>query len=68
MKKANGISVIIFALCAIIWSIRAVIDLADIVNVTSIHSTAWVVGDVLCAVVWIAAFGVQLIRYCSHYN
>lgn len=60
------ISVILYGLGAVIWSVRAVFDILEIINHTSMHSTIWVVGDVLCSIIWIAAFVVQVRRYRSN--
>ena len=62
MKKPSRLAVILFALCAVIWSIRAILEVA---YKTYNDSIFWFVLNVLCAVIWIAAFIVNLKRYRS---
>jgi uncharacterized membrane protein len=66
MKKVSRFLVILFALCAVIWMIRAILDVA---YKTYNYSTFGFVMDILCAVLWIVAFIVAFIaslkRCCS---
>lgn len=62
MKKVSGLSVILYALCAVIWTFRVILDLA---NQTYSHSVFLFVLNILCAVVWSAGFIVNLKRYRS---
>jgi hypothetical protein len=62
MKKVSKFSVILYAICAVIWTIRAILEVAD----ETYHDSAfWFVMNILCAVVWIGAFIVNLKRYRS---
>lgn len=63
MKKTSRLTVILYALCAIIWTIRAVLEIAYQTYHTSVFLF---VLNVLCAVVWIAAWIVNWKRYCSN--
>lgn len=63
MEKASLLSVIIYGLCVVIWSVKAVWDVYEVTHGIGFHSTALVVGDALCALIWTAAFIVQIIRY-----
>lgn len=52
MKKVSGLSVILYALCAVIWTFRVILDIAD---QTYSHSVFLFVLDILCAVVGVRA-------------
>ena len=60
MKNPSRLTVILFGMCAVIWTIRAILDVA---YQTYNDSVFWFVLNVLCAVIWIAAFVVNLKRY-----
>ena len=60
MKKGSVLSVILFGLCAVIWSIKAVYE---IINTPYPTTPTLLTLDVICAVCWIVAFIVQIIRY-----
>lgn len=62
MKKTGMTTVIIYALCAAVWSIRAVLE---VVYQTYKDSIFWFVLNILCAVIWIAAFIKSLMKYRS---
>ncbi len=62
MKKPSLLSVIFYALCAVIWSIRAVYEG---IFQTYNDSIFWFALNILCALIWIAAFIVNLKRYRS---
>ena len=63
MKKAGGVSVILYGMCAVIWTIRVILD---VVNHTVYVPGFSFVLNVLCAVLWIACFVVNLKRYLSN--
>ncbi len=63
MKKTGRFTVILFALCAVIWTVRAILEVA---YQTYNDSVFWFVLNVLCSVLWIAAFIVNLKRYRSN--
>ena len=63
MKKPSRLGVILFGACAVIWSVRAILE---VVYQTYHDSVFWFVLNVLCSVIWIAAFIVNLKRYRSH--
>lgn len=62
MKKVSGLSVILYALCAAIWTIRVMLDIA---YQTYNHSFSLFVLNILCAIVWSVSFVVNLKRYRS---
>ncbi len=63
MKKTSLFTVILFALCAAIWTIRAILE---VVYQTYNDSVFWFALNILCSVLWIAAFIVNLKRYRSN--
>ena len=63
MKKASLAAVILVGLAAVIWTIRAVLE---IVLKTYNESVFLFVLNVLCSVVWIVSFIVNLKRYRSN--
>ena len=63
MKKAGCVSVILSGMCAVIWTIRVILD---IVNHTVYVPGFGFVLNVLSAVLWIACFVVNLKRYLSN--
>ena len=60
MKKPSRLTVILFGVCAVIWTIRAILEVA---YQTYNDSVFWFILNVLCAVIWIAAFIVNLKRF-----
>ena len=63
MKQPRRLAVILFGVCAVIWTIRAVLE---VVYQTYNDSVFGFVLNVLCAVIWIAAFVINLKRYRSN--
>lgn len=63
MKKTSLTAVILVGLAAVIWTIRAVLE---IVLKTYNESVFLFVLNVLCSVVWIVSFIVNLKRYRSN--
>ncbi len=63
MKKPSRLTIILFGACAVIWTIRAILE---VVYQTYNDSVFGFVLNVLCAVIWIAAFVVNLKRYRSN--
>ena len=63
MKKTSLAAVILGGLAAVIWTIRAVLE---IVLKTYNESVFLFVLNVLCSVVWIVSFIVNLKRYRSN--
>ena len=63
MKQPRRLTVILFGACAVIWTIRAVLE---VVYQTYNDSVFGFVLNVLCAVIWIAAFVINLKRYRSN--
>lgn len=63
MKKTSLVAVILVGLAAAIWTIRAVLE---IVLKTYNESVFLFVLNVLCSVVWIVSFIVNLKRYRSN--
>lgn len=63
MKKVSRLSVILYAVCAVIWTIRAILE---IIYKTYNDSVFWFVMNILCAALWIAAFIVNVKRYRSN--
>ena len=65
MKKQSLALVILCGICAAIWTVRAILDLVY----QTYQSTPWPMAlNVLCAVVWLIAFVVNLNRYRSGQN
>ena len=60
MKKPRPITIILYAICAAVWSIRAI---AAIVFREYESSVFLFVLNTLCAVIWIVAFVIQLKAY-----
>lgn len=61
MKKISSLLLVaLFAIAALIWLIRAVVDV--VYGVPDVSMAVFLL-DILCAVVWIVAFVVQLFRY-----
>lgn len=63
MKKTSLVAVILAGLAAVIWTIRVVLE---IVLKTYNESVFLFVLNVLCSVVWIVSFIVNLKRYRSN--
>ena len=63
MKKPSRLAVAIFGACAVIWAIRVILE---IVYQTYNDSVFQFVLNILCTVIWIAAFVVNLKRYRSN--
>ena len=63
MEQPRRLTVILFGACAVIWTIRVILE---VVYQTYNDSVFWFVLNVLCAVIWIAAFVVNLKRYRSN--
>ena len=63
MKKPSVFVVILYGACAVMWTI---IVIRDIVNHTVYVPGFGFVLNVLCAVLWIACFVVNLKRYLSN--
>lgn len=63
MKKTSLAAVILVGLAAVIWTIRVVLE---IVLKTYNESVSLFVLNVLCSVVWIVSFIVNLKRYRSN--
>lgn len=60
-KKASLLlSVVLYGLCAVIWSIKAVYV---VISTPSPTTSFLLASDIPCAIIWIAAFIVQIIRY-----
>lgn len=63
MKKPSCLLVILYGMCAVVWTVKVILEVA---NHTNIVPGFWIVLDVLCAVLWIANFVVNLKRYLSN--
>jgi uncharacterized membrane protein len=63
MKKPKLVTVILCGLAAAIWTVRAILG---VVYQEYSDSVFWFVLNVLCAVIWIAAFIKWLIIYRSN--
>ena len=62
MKKVSTGCVVVFGLCAVVWSVRV---LLDIIYKTYNDSAVLFVLNALVALLWIGAFAVQLRKYRS---
>ena len=63
MKNVSRLSVILCASCAVIWMDRVILE---VVYQTYNNSVFWFVMNILCAVLWMVAFIVNLKRYRSN--
>ena len=63
MKKPSRFSLMLYGACAVIWIIKVI---GDLVNQTIYVPGSRFVLNVICAVVWIACFIVNLKRYLSN--
>ncbi len=63
MKQLRLLTVILFGACAVIWTFRAILE---VINQTYNDSVFGFVLNVLCAVIWIVAFVINLKRYRSN--
>ena len=63
MKKPSRLTVILYAVCALVWTIRAI---QEVIYQTYNNSVFWFVLNILFTVIWIAAFVVTLKRYHSY--
>ena len=61
-KRVHLATVVLYGLAAVIWTIRAVLDIA---YGTFEESMVLFVLNILCAIIWIAAFFKQIHRYRS---
>ena len=59
----NKLALILYAVCAGIWTVRAVLEIA---YQTYKESVLWFVLALLCAIVWIAAAIAQYRKYRSN--
>jgi len=62
MKKTSRSTVILFGVCAVIWTVRAVVDVFNQIYNESIFLFML---DWLCALLWVAAFVGILRKYRS---
>lgn len=63
MKKESLLSVILFGLCAVIWSVKAIYE---IINTPYPTIPTLLTLDAVCAMCWIVAFVVSIKRYRSN--
>ena len=63
MKKGSLISVILFGICAVIWSAKAVYEA---INTPYPTTPTLLILDVACAICWIVAFMASIKRYRSN--
>ena len=59
MKKVSIVSAIIYGICAVFWTLRAMFD---VINTPYTATPILLVSEVVCAVCLIVAFIVQLKR------
>ena len=63
MKNSNRFVVILYGICAVIWTARAVLE---VIYQTYNDSVFWFILNILCAPLWIGAFLLSLKRYRSN--
>ena len=63
MKKPSRFSLVLYGACAVLWIIKVI---GDIVNQTVYVPGSLFVLNVLCAVMWVVCFVVNLKRYLSN--
>lgn len=61
-RAASLTSLILAGICAVIWTVRAILE---IIFQTYRSSVFWFVLNLLCAVLWIVSFLVNFKRYRS---
>ena len=62
MKKPKPITLVLYGLCAVIWSLRVIIG---VVYKVYDYSFGFFILNVLAALVWIAAFVKWMLKYRS---
>ena len=62
MKKPKRITLVLYGLCAVIWSLRVIIG---VMYKEYDYSFGFFILNVLAALVWIAAFVKWMLKYCS---
>ena len=62
MKKPKPITLVLYGLCAVIWSLRVIIG---VVYKEYDYSFGFFILNVLVALVWIAAFVKWMLKYRS---
>ena len=62
MKKPKPITLVLYGLCAVIWSLRVIIGVA---HKEYDYSFGFFILNVLAALVWIAAFVKWMLKYRS---
>lgn len=60
MKKTSLFAVVLYGICAVIWTVRAVVE---IIYKTYQDSMLMFILSMLCAVVWVVAFLASLMKY-----
>ena len=60
MKKTSLLAVILYGLCAVIWTVRVVLE---VVYQTYTYSIPWFILNVFCAIIWTVGFVLNLKRY-----
>lgn len=60
MKKPSRSVLILYGVCALLWTVRAILE---VVYQTYTDSVFWFALTVFCAAAWIAAFTAQMKRY-----
>ena len=63
MKKGSLLSVVLFGLCAVIWSVKAIYE---VINTPYSTTPTLLTLDMVCALCWIVAFAVSIKRYRSN--
>ena len=62
MKKPKRITLVLYGLCAVIWSLRVIIG---VMYKEYDYSFGFLILNVLAALVWIAAFVKWMLKYRS---
>ena len=60
MKKISLLAVILYGLCAVIWTARIVLE---VVYQTYTYSVGLFILNVFCAIIWTVGFVLNLKRY-----
>ena len=63
MKKPSLLAVILYGICAVIWTVRAIVE---IVMKTYNDSVFLFILSIFCALIWICSFFACLISYRSN--
>ena len=65
MKKPSRFVLILYGICALMWTVKVIVDIVEIVSKTYDNSFFLFVLHIFCAVIWIYIFIVYLKNYSN---